>query len=230
VSQRVLKDTIYRRAIEHADRVCLATPETSSILNASLPSALRERLAEKQLVLALGYDPDEFFFSIAERAEAREELGLHPDECVFVTGTRVNPKKGLERVIDSVSRLRLDGKPARYVIAGFMGDSYEAELKRYVAAQPDPRFFHCSPFLDHRRMRRLYCGADVGIWTRAAISIQESMGTGLPVLLESKRSVSHLVDPGVNGWHFHTGNLAMGMESAMDAAPSMTREAIASSN
>lgn len=214
ISQRVVKDVVYRRAVRHADRICLATPETEEIVASSLSPPLKRALAQKQLLAALGFDVDEFFFSAEEREQGREDLGAPADERLFVTCTRVTRKKGLERVVDAVSALRHAGHPVRYAIAGFVGGAYEDELKRYIGRQPVPGIFHCFPFLGHDEMRRLYCSADVGIWLKAAISIQESMGTGLPVLLEAKPSVSHLVEHGVNGWHFAAPELVAAMETA----------------
>ena len=38
-----------------------------------------------------------------------------------------------------------------------------------------------------------YIASDVGIWTKCAISIQESMGTGLFLFLEDKSSLNYLI-------------------------------------
>jgi glycosyltransferase involved in cell wall biosynthesis len=230
VTQRLVKDILYRRAVRNADRVCLTTPETKTIVAASLTTGLRRVLEEKHVFLPLGFDADEFFFSDAERERNREQLDVSADECVFVTCTRVNAKKNLERVIDGVSSLRSAGHKVRYVIVGFLGDSYEAELKEHIERQPDPEIFHCFPFLAHERMRGLYCAADVGVWLKAAISIQQSMGTGLPVLLEAKPSVGHLVQDGITGWHFRPGELVSAMEASVDARHFRPREEIASDN
>jgi glycosyltransferase involved in cell wall biosynthesis len=230
VSQRTLKDTVYRRALKSSDRVGLTTPETKSILASSLSPRLRQLLEEKCFFSPLGYDRDEFYFSDASREAARIELGASPEDCIFITCTRVTEKKELEQVIDRVSELRSNGLKISYVIAGFLGDEYDRRLKRYIQVQPEPQIFHCYSFLDHASTRRLYCAADVGIWRKAAISIQEAMGTGLPVLLESKPSVSHLVQDGVNGWHFSPGDLGSGMVVAVHGAHVRARKDIAAYN
>ena len=180
-------------------------------------------------VLPLGYDPDEFFFSRRERERGREELALSADECVFITCTRVNAKKSLEESIDAISHLRADGHKIQYVIVGFLGDAYESKLKGYIRRQPEPHIFHCYPFLDHVETRRLYCSADVEIWLKAAISIQESMGTGLPVLLKAKPSVGHLVRDGINGWHIRDDDLVSTMKTAATTRLA-SREEIAARN
>jgi glycosyltransferase involved in cell wall biosynthesis len=230
VSQRALKDVVYRRAVKHADRISLSTPETKGIVASSLSPRLRRALEHKHFLAPLGFDSDEFFFCEDDREQGRTELEASAGECVFITCTRVKPKKSLERVVDGVSKLRADGHKVRYVIAGFVGGAYEDKLKAHIARQASPEIFHCLPFLDHATMRRLYCSADVGIWLKAAISIQESMGTGLPVLLEDKPSVSHLVQDGVNGWRFNGNELVAAMEAAVGAPRLPPREEIAASN
>jgi glycosyltransferase involved in cell wall biosynthesis len=230
LSQRLLKDIAYRRAVRCADRVCAQTPETKEIVGSSLSPRLRRVLEEKHVLLPLGYDPGEFSFSAEERVLGRAELGLDPDECLFVTCTRVNAKKSLEHVIDATSSLRARGYPVRYVIAGLLADDYGRALESYIEQQLDPSVFHWLPFLDHQRMRRLYCSADVGVWRKAAISIQEAMGTGLPLLLESKPSVAHLVEDGVNGWHFDADGFDEAMRRAYAEAHLRPREQIAANN
>lgn len=230
ISQRVVKDAVYRRAVRFADRVCLQTPETQEIVGKSLSPPLQGVLDQKAILCPLGFDPDEFYFSAQERLEERDALGVGADDTVFVTCTRVNSKKSLERVVDAASALAQEGRRIRYVVAGFSEGTYGESLRAYINGQPDPSIFVCLPLLDHQEARRLYCASDVGVWLKAAISIQEAMGTGLPVLLESKLSVGHLVRDGSNGWLFAPNELADGMRRAQDGPIARPRERIASEN
>jgi glycosyltransferase involved in cell wall biosynthesis len=97
-----------------------------------------------------------------------------------------------------------------------LGDNYETELKTFIEKQSAPNKFKCYPFLNAKEIRKLYCAADTGIWLKAAISIQEAMGTGLPVILEDKPSVNHLIKHGENGWFFKKGTLAETIEKAVN--------------
>lgn len=198
--------------------------ETKSILLAQLRPIEREEFAGKALELTLGFDPAEFFFDVSDRDGKRAALGIAPEETVLVTCTRVNRRKNLERVIALVSGFVARGLPVRYVIVGFLGDEYEAQLKAFIAAQPRPELFLCFPFLGHDEIRKMYCAADVGIWLKAAISIQEAMGTGLPVVLEDREIVGHLVEPGVNGWYFAPDQLEQALAGALDT---LSREGVA---
>ncbi|TMK57573.1 MAG: glycosyltransferase family 4 protein [Actinobacteria bacterium] len=54
-------------------------------------------------------------------------------------------------------------------------------------------------------MCELFSACDLGFWSQAAISIQQAMGTGLPVVLHDGPTVSHLVTEGTNGWYVASG-------------------------
>lgn len=201
-----LKKSLYRRAVKHCNRIILNIPETDQVFNGFLSAAEKKAYDVKKVMLNLGYDPDEYYFSEQDRAETRKELGFAPDDVVIITSTRVNKRKNLEQIITLVSDMNKAGKKVKYVLVGFLGDAYEQELKAFIHKLPDPSVVTCFPFLNAKEIRKLYCAADTGIWLKAAISIQESMGTGLPVILEQKPSVSHLVKDGANGWFFNKGH------------------------
>src|SRR5207244_7969164 len=102
---------------------------------------------------------------------------------------------------DVVSRLRRRGLALRYVLAGLLDDDFGQSLRRLVAEQADPSAFLLSPMLGHDEMRVVFSAADLGFWPRAAITIQQAMGTGLPVVLRDMPNVSHLLTSGENGWY-----------------------------
>ena len=167
-------------------------------------------------MLTLGFDPDEYFFSDTDRINKRRELGFSADDIIIITSTRVNKRKNLEKNIELISRLHATGKKVRYVIIGFLGDAYERELKEFIQSQPEPGLFRCFPFLQAAEIKKLYSAADIGIWLKVAISIQEAMGTGLPVILEKRPSVSHLIKEGINGWFFEKHNFDETIQKAVD--------------
>jgi glycosyltransferase involved in cell wall biosynthesis len=98
---------------------------------------------------------------------------------------------------------------------GFLNDDYEKELKSFISQQPHPEIFHSFGFLNHNQIRQYYSAADIGLWLKAAISIQEAMGTGLQVVLENKDVVSHLLEGGVNGWYFEKNTFKETLETAV---------------
>ncbi|MBM4196805.1 MAG: glycosyltransferase family 4 protein [Gammaproteobacteria bacterium] len=219
-----MKRRLYRRAVRFCDRLVLNHAETLDLYLEQLRPRDRARFDEIVLPLTLGFDPDEFFFDTKDRDATRTKFRIAPQDVVLVTATRVMRGKGLEGIITRVSALARAGLPIRYLIVGFLEDAYAGELRALIAAQPDPGRFIGLPFQDHEAIRRIYCAGDVGIWIKAAISIQEAMGTGLPVVLEDKPVVRHLVRDGENGWFFRPGGLEVRIGDAAGALVAMPPE------
>lgn len=207
LKNRILKGTIkryvYNMAFKAVDTIVAYTPETGSILIDDLSYKANKKLLAKKLVEStLGYDPTMFYYDGKERETIRKEHGMENQDMVIVTSTRVTPSKRLEQVIDSVDRMNNSGLRVFYIIIGFHDDDYGKQLKKYIAEKEHAYRIICKPFLDHNSIRKHYNAADIGVWTKAAISIQESMGTGLSVLLSAKRSVAQLIDENVNGAYY----------------------------
>lgn len=212
------KKRVYRNAVNCLSRIVLNTPETETFFRRVITSRQREKFEKKKLILRLGFDPDEFQFDANQRALLRRQLRIDDDSVVAITATRVLPSKNLERIIDSVSELHRKDIAIDYIIVGFLDDDYGGRLKQYIAGQPCPDRFHCFGFKTHEEVMQLYSAADLGIWLKAAISIQEAMGTGLSILLERKPIVEHLIREGQNGWYYDRPELfQQGLELAVQS-------------
>jgi glycosyltransferase involved in cell wall biosynthesis len=201
LAHRLVKRPAYRRVVRNADRIVLNVPETRAIIRPWLGQRERKRLAQNGLDLRLGFDPERFYLDLCERREWRERHAVPDDELLLTTCTRATPAKRLEDIISSVSRLIAQGRAVRYVLAGLLDDAYGQRLRRHASEQAEPAAFLLLPALRHDEMRAMFSGCDLGFWPRAAITIQQAMGTGLPVVLRNRPSVSHLVIPGRNGWY-----------------------------
>jgi glycosyltransferase involved in cell wall biosynthesis len=204
VAHRLVKQPAYRRVVRNADRVVLNVPETSEIIRPWLRSRERELLSHKARELRLGFDPEKFYFDPGGRRAWRGQHGIREDELLLATCTRATPRKGLEVVIDVVSELRGHGVAVRYVLAGLLGDAYAKALHQRVEEQSDPYAFLLLPVVGQDKMREVLSGVDVGFWPQAAITIQQAMGTGLPMILYNRPNVSHLLSA-ENGWYVQSG-------------------------
>ena len=198
---RLVKRPMYRRVVRNADRVVLNVPETRDIIQPWLGSRERELLTRKGLDLRLGFDPERFFLDLDGRREWRTRHAVAEDELLLGTCTRATPGKRLEDTISSVSKLRAQGLVVRYVLAGILDNPYGQWLRQLASEQPEPRAFLLLPVLRHDEMRAMFSACDLGFWPRAAITIQQAMGTGLPVVLRRRPSVNHLLVSGRNGWY-----------------------------
>ena len=59
---------------------------------------------------------------IVSRDQARYDLGLLPDEAVYLFFGAIKPYKGLEQLLDAFDTVREDGRPRRLLVAGFPDD------------------------------------------------------------------------------------------------------------
>ncbi len=199
----LLKQRFYGQVVRHARLLVCNMPATQQwLLKRCRTDAEREQVCTNARVFSLGYDRERYFFDTAARQEIRRRWGCAEQEVVLLTITRLEPYKGVERVIAAVGQLQRQGLPVRYILVGGMQDGYQQQVERYVAQQPQPERFAVVPFQPAEVVRRYACGADLGIWMQPAISTQEAMGTGLPVLLPNRDSLSHLLQEGVTGWYW----------------------------
>lgn len=214
-SHRLFKKWLYRKAVKNCDKLVLYTPETELAISAYLTRKTRKTLLNKKVISTLGFEGNIFYYSEKERLAIRNELSIDKDECILITATRITPSKQIGKVIEAISELHRRGKNLRYILIGFLNDLYEAEVKKSISQQKVPDIFHCYPFYDQQILRKYFCAADIGIWNNAAISIQQAMGTGLPVILENKLSVNHLIKNGINGWLYDKKEFFRILENAI---------------
>lgn len=196
----VLKKPLYNKAIKNSSRIITYTSSTDKILQTLVNPSLHNELALKSSFIPLGFNPEQYYFSETERKEGRDFYGIPPEGLVFITATRVNAEKKIKFLIDSIEEIQQAlSIPVYYFIVGSMNNSYSEELYVSVNHKKLKTSINFLNFLPHDKVRKLCCMADFGIWARATISIQQAMGTGLPVILPDNESVKHLINPKING-------------------------------
>ena len=203
----LFKKWIYRIAINRSDLLVLYTPDTESILNGYCSRVSKNNLAKKKYVSSLGFDQQEYFYSLDERKKWRDYYHAEADEIFFITSTRIDSRKRIEKILSALDNLRGDGFKIRYILIGFCNDTYAQILKMFIAKLRFPDMVISLPVMNTEMIRQHYNAADIGIWMKAAISVQQAMGTGLQVALPSKQNVNHLVKTDLNGWFFSESEL-----------------------
>jgi glycosyltransferase involved in cell wall biosynthesis len=206
IIRKLFKYHFYRLSVLHSTGIVCYTPQTDEFILSALHNNQREIFRKKIIRSTLGYDPSKYFRDVSLRKETRHKLGLDENSLVIITASRINPDKEVEVIVDGIKYLHEHGIKAHYILAGLQADSYGNQLKEYIRTQTYPEFIHMFQFSGPERLNELYNSADIGIWRKAAISIQEAMGTGLMVFLENKGNINHLVEKGVNGWLYEKEN------------------------
>ena len=187
------KDCWYRWLFERADKLTYNTAECLGILREAGLGKVEGRIE----LAGLPYD-EEFFFmdeaNTAPRAPDRQR--------VLTTITRTLAHKPFDQWLPPVFEF-LHGHPNwRYCFAGMGKDTSAQQIRKLVAESGLAERIDLLPMQDQAGMRRLYNAADMGLFPRATIGIQQAMATGLPVILPQRETVTHLVQEGHNGFYY----------------------------
>jgi glycosyltransferase involved in cell wall biosynthesis len=206
-TRSILKRPFYNLAIRCSDKIFLYTPETKDFLSKCISKKSSKILQSKFANTSLGFDSAIFYFDGIERNQIRQIQGISDHEFVILTVTRYSKSKSIEFMVDRIIDFRNHGYPVRYWIVGFNNDQSLRYMKQYIQNKNGEEFMTCFPYMDYNSLRKYQAAADIGMWCQVTISIQQSMGSGLPVLLEEKKSVSHLLSQGNTGMYFKRNNI-----------------------
>ncbi len=105
-----------RFALRHADRVIANSEHTRDTLLAMGIAAARITVIYPGVDVAV-------FRPGLDGTGLRASLGMRPDEKLVFSVGRLSRRKGFDRAIEAVARLRADGLAVRYVIAGIGEDA-----------------------------------------------------------------------------------------------------------
>jgi glycosyltransferase involved in cell wall biosynthesis len=202
-----IKRWFYIRAARSSDSIIGYTPDTRNILSGYLPVRLKKAFEQKYHFIPLGFDGEIFNFSKTKRAEIRDELGLKEEDLLLITATKMNTGKKIDKVIEAVNEVHGEVTNLFYLMVGFQNDHYEVEIKRMIAKSKYSGKFIIKQFIDTSKLAEYYSAADFGIWERPAITIQQAMGTGLPLILEDTDYHNYLVSDDDNGWIYKNEEL-----------------------
>jgi glycosyltransferase involved in cell wall biosynthesis len=207
IAFRLFKKPLYAKTIEVADTIGYNTdPATKDILRNCL-SPSKQYLTNKMISLPLGFEGDVFYYSAEQRAEKRSQLGIKNDDRVFIYVSRVQPKRHLETLIDSLKTIMLSKDSVKLMIVGFLGDSYEAQLKEYISKQGIEKRVICLKLANRNELNAFYNAADIGVWhLLPTITLVEAMGTGLPIVIPNDPSFSSQTLPRESVEIFELGN------------------------
>ena len=193
------------RVVAEADRIIAECPQDEADL-ITLYGADRSRLR----TVPCGFDPDEF--GPVDRARARAELGLRPDEFVVLQLGRMVPRKGVDDVIRGIGCLRrAHGIDARLLVVG--GESRDPEpaatpelgrLMNIAAAEGVSDRVTFVGARGRSELRACYGAADVFVTTPwyepFGITPLEAMACGTPVVGSAVGGIKYTVRDGQTGF------------------------------
>ena len=206
-SQQRMERNLYRKcdvllACSRAAAASVATPvETRVLYNGIDPSHFRP--------------PD-----AAERAEARNSLGIGQDDFVLGMTGRITVNKGQRRVCEALHAVRDRYPQLRLLLAG--SGPEESALKAWCTDHGLADRVHFAGF-QHDVLPVLYA-LDAYVMASDAegfpVALLEAMGTGLPCLVSDFSSAQEIVVDGENGLMFQRGDTRDLVEAIADCVES----------
>ena len=181
----LLKDRWYANIFARANVITASSPDGKGLVR----RIANGRYMDKYWFGGLVYDPLDFYPGPT----------LPPCPIRFSTITRVVPSKPFERWLPPVFEFLEKHPDAHYTLAGFDGGAYSQKIRSLVNNSKVARQIECRDAVSAVGMREIFQASHFALWFTAAISVQQSMGCGLPVLLPNQSSLSHLVEVGRNG-------------------------------
>lgn len=151
--------------------------------------------------LPLGVDTDVFHPDSKAGEEVRASLDIPETSLFIVTSGHLVPNKRIEMVIDAIAHLRNAGHEVSLALVGKGEEQYVKSLQERTDEHGLAEYVTFVGFVEREELARYYNAADVGVWPGIGISINEAMGTGLPIVIGNNRATEHLVR-GDNGFIF----------------------------
>jgi D-inositol-3-phosphate glycosyltransferase len=195
-----------RSVVKRADRIIVATPAEQAQLE-----WLYQADMNKVSIIPPGVDTSRFYPIPAD--EARQFIGLHPEDRMILFVGRIEPLKGLDTLIRAVACLKLRDlrEPVHLaVIGGDPGNGAEnitEEMARIQKLCDDLTVGKMVAFLGKRAQDTLpyyYSAAEVVVmpshYESFGMVALESMACGTPVIASQVGGLAYLVQDGITGF------------------------------
>ncbi len=165
---------------------------------------------ESKITIApCGFNPNEFH--LIDKKIARTKLGLHHNEIILLQLGRMVPRKGVETVIRSISKINHTIKNIRLVIVGGESDEPDEtitpEIGRLKRIAEEENVTAHITFTGRRKrdvLKYFYAAADVFITTPwyepFGITPLEAMACGTPVIGSNVGGIKYSVEDGKTGF------------------------------
>ncbi len=196
-----------KQVLARADRLIVATPAEKSQLQ-----FLYQADARKMSIIPPGVDTSRFY-PIPED-EARDYLGVSPDDCMALFVGRIEPLKGIDTVMKAVSILGMYDAKNPFFVAIIGGEPDAApeemteEMTRLQQMCDELCLGQMTLFLGKRAQDTLpyyYSAAEVLLmpshYESFGMVALEAMACGTPVIASQVGGLAYLIKDGETGYH-----------------------------
>jgi D-inositol-3-phosphate glycosyltransferase len=164
---------------------------------------------DKITIVPCGFNPDEF--KVIDKTVARKKLHLNKDEHILLQLGRMVPRKGVDNVIRSLSKMTGSLQNIRLLVVGGESDTPDEKLTPEIGrlkkiAKEENVAGHVT-FTGRKRrdvLKYFYAAADIFITTPwyepFGITPLEAMACGTPVIGSNVGGIKYSINDGVTGF------------------------------
>jgi glycosyltransferase involved in cell wall biosynthesis len=190
---------MYRRPTRLANRLTYRLDDVKLAVSADVVASVPERMRDRVEVLIHGIDTEAVGRFLAERDDARAELGVADDEVLVGTVANLRPEKGYPYLLKAAARVLETRDDVCFVSVG-TGPKMEEAVALHSELGLGDRF----RFLGLREdARRLMAGFDVfclaSLHEGLPVTVMEAMALGRPTVATRAGGIPEAVRDGLEG-------------------------------
>jgi glycosyltransferase involved in cell wall biosynthesis len=190
---------MYRRPTRLANRLTYRLDDVKLAVSADVVASVPERMRDRIEVLIHGIDTEAVGRFLAERDDARAELGVADDDVLVGTIANLRPEKGYPDLLKAAARVIHARGDVRFMSVG-TGPQMEAAVELHGQLGLGDRF----RFLGLREdARRLMAGFDVfclaSLHEGLPVTVMEAMALGRPTVATRAGGIPEAIRDGLEG-------------------------------
>ena len=226
VIKRLLKKRWYKKVFLRSSVIAAATNQTTTLFRQD--KRFYKLVNNKIRTIGLGYDSNTFKYDKNIRVEKELDLKISNDCTILITATRIVKTKPIkEWLIPIINALRKNDKLI-FLLVGFSDNKYSYSIKEWINSLDLNDRLIPVDMVDSHELNQYYNISDYSVWFTPTISIQQSMGTGMKVILPERDTLDHLIIDDINGYYYKSGehleNIILSLDKIYD------RESVLSCN
>jgi len=147
-------------------------------------------------MIPLGVDTESFQRNSDNRLKMRSELGIDPDEVIFIYAGKVIPEKGVHFLAEATRQLLREcpEQEMRVLVVGGGPSTYRSQIEVDLRSTGIGESFIWTGVVPNAELPKYYSAADVGVWPKeVSITQWEAMSCKLPLIVADNPAAAERV-------------------------------------
>ena len=202
IIRKLLKYNWYKKVFDRSNIIAVATNQTAEIFRSH--NKFKDVIGNKIRIISLGYDPKIFFYNESLRKKIRSKYNIRDGDIVLITATRIIRTKPVKNWLKPIINALEKNPRLLFMLIGFLNNSYSADIKNWIGTRNKKNRIILVDLLSAEKLNEYFNCADYSIWFTPTISILQSMGTGLKIIIPKRDTLDHLMKNNANCIYYNS--------------------------